>query len=1176
MSAKAYGSITITDLLDTATYIYYAETNSSDSDDWHIEATEDDKYIGIYSGPPASGGQPAHPTEDIFTNLVISKFVGEDGENGTPGADAVLYSLTCTAGSLISYQSQFEPNVISFKAYSKTGALPPSAYSSGYLVVAQSSDGENYSAVNSASNSSTITCSTSIFSANTKFIRCNLHPNNLLTTSILAQQIIPVLTNGSDRYMIESSDEVIYKFYLSSGQKQYSPSSVSFRVRAIGASSSELLVPYTGSSSDYDYDHELELVGSTEQDYQNLWRFFARIYGYIEGQATYTQVTINATQFNANKTLYYTYNSSTQTYTQCVETDTYNSNINYFTIVSHTVLDLVRTISDNVITFNLENLSKVVAYTSSDADAQAFEALRQMLYNHNYWLNFKIFKPSNNAIPQIQDFLAYKTLGIEFGTSEDMAQFRLTANSIQQLIGDHSLVFDANGLHIYNGAFDINNQGYYEAFPTEAEFNANPTHYYTYNATDSVYQQCSAQEDYNSGTQYYVYDTLKLLEYDPYSESLRIRGSGTFTGNGTFSGTIYASEGSFNGTITAKEGEIGGWIILDNGLFSTNGAVITDGVVDITNSAIKLDSMTGHIYASSITLGKDAAIEDYLQLGTAYLLNPNSITSNGINNYYTNYVLLAGKQPEGDNPYVPTLKLRQDGFLQLGSITLDGSSVENSSIYGSNWYINPSFASFNNVNVSGKIVTSIFEIGKTSMVGGSMLFKASYRVLEYGANGSSGYYVRLENGKDAAAANDYFVFIDAKGTLLDGVYKVNSYQDAGNDGDIILTTLPTVGTQNSIYSAAKLGQIGDIIIGINSEDNTNNLFKARGLTISEFNIDSNNSLANEVKVFLGDLSRSGIYGTSGFGLYSNNVYLTGSLVTKISTNDKYAGVNTLDGTTAEIFGDRDRSPIVFWAGSITSSPGDIQNAPFQVTSNGYLYAQYGEFKDAIITDSDIRGADIYAARIHGIGRDSNSLDTPGLSIYDTDNAIAFYTYTYTGHGVGHISDFTEYYYLQQSTGMYLPIPSDMELDPAATIYSRTPKEVFRIGTYGFYFNNIPFIDFTNDEVSVTVTNFISANTYTNRTTGLQFTDNGIYKLNNAEKTTNVSFTPTSINMGVGNNNDPYVEGRQLEITTNTISLNTTNTKVFANMILGDDTVVMKYQKVANGYDLYIATNGGQS
>lgn len=81
MSTKAYGSITVTDLLDTATYIYYSTTGSNTAADWHITPTANDKYIGFYSGPPVDSGQPATPA-NFISSLVISKYVGEDGARG--------------------------------------------------------------------------------------------------------------------------------------------------------------------------------------------------------------------------------------------------------------------------------------------------------------------------------------------------------------------------------------------------------------------------------------------------------------------------------------------------------------------------------------------------------------------------------------------------------------------------------------------------------------------------------------------------------------------------------------------------------------------------------------------------------------------------------------------------------------------------------------------------------------------------------------------------------------------------------------------------------------------------------------------------------------------------------------------------------------------------------------
>ena len=70
----AYGEITILDLLDTATYIYYSEFENGQGAT--IAPQPNSKYIGIYSGPPYGEGQPSEPPE----GTVWSKYVGDKGD----------------------------------------------------------------------------------------------------------------------------------------------------------------------------------------------------------------------------------------------------------------------------------------------------------------------------------------------------------------------------------------------------------------------------------------------------------------------------------------------------------------------------------------------------------------------------------------------------------------------------------------------------------------------------------------------------------------------------------------------------------------------------------------------------------------------------------------------------------------------------------------------------------------------------------------------------------------------------------------------------------------------------------------------------------------------------------------------------------------------------------------
>jgi hypothetical protein len=67
-------------------------------------------------------------------------------------------------------------------------------------------------------------------------------------------------------------------------------------------------------------------------------------------------------------------------------------------------------------------------------------------------------------------------------------------------------------------------------------------------------------------------------------------------------------------------------------------------------------------------------------------------------------------------------------------------------------------------------------------------------------------------------------------------------------------------------------------------------------------------------------------GISGYGLYSDNVYLKGTLVTQ--SGNGYTGINTTSGYTATVFGTEDKGRIVIWAGEPGTSEDNVTNAPF--------------------------------------------------------------------------------------------------------------------------------------------------------------------------------------------------------------------------------------------------------
>lgn len=194
----------------------------------------------------------------------------------------------------------------------------------------------------------------------------------------------------------------------------------------------------------------------------------------------------------------------------------------------------------------------------------------------------------------------------------------------------------------------------------------------------------------------------------------------------------------------------------------------------------------------------------------------------------------------------------------------------------------------------------------------------------------------------------------------------------------------------------------DHLIGINSDDNYDgDILPPRALTIETFtDLQETGAHTGDIdynlKLLLGDLSTLKLTGSefnyiNGYGLYADNVFLHGSLMTKGANN--YAGVNTsktidfnyrdwVSGTRQGVSYEDEK--IIFWGGA--NSLNEIGKSPFIVTDKGSIFASRGEFKGAVIADSVITDAIIKTPVIYGSG------ESPSLKIYNTNNSsgIAFY------------------------------------------------------------------------------------------------------------------------------------------------------------------------------------------
>lgn len=615
----------------------------------------------------------------------------------------------------------------------------------------------------------------------------------------------------------------------------------------------------------------------------------------------------------------------------------------------------------------------------------------------------------------------------------------------------NDVVLSSRGIEIKNNGTLTISDGNTEVFSANKAFYEKTTDtipqegktYYTYNKDTGVYTLWvkGTSTEFPEGAEIYeiVHKTIfsGTLEGANGSFSGELKGAtGIFSGElrgatGIFSGELQGATGVFTGNLTAKNGTIGGFTFNTNNLTSANESVILDGTngkiiaenIELGNGAevrnrisftgkVKIKTIdtvpiTGKTYYKKAENGTfsiisnpnvDNIIDAYEdgKEGTAYLENPAN---------YGGTVLEAGE-----------LKLKTTGLLEFGDIKISGDET-NPTIKSSLWTIDKDKAVFNNVIAQGGTIENVvFKNSTVQGAGGIMFFKPSY-------SGTS-----VSNPNPSTDIETIFTVEETGLTVGDHVI-VN-----GQEGDVTTVeqtkitisgvkfgenkTVTIIKLYNNKLVDGTINLTDNLLIGVNSlraEQSQNettgknqdcHLFRG-GLTVTlptviTKTIDTGETQTvveypNKPNLFIGDLYP--ITGKPGYGLYGDNVYLNGTLTTKVKSDSSptYAGVNTIDGYNVDenLFKDKDASQkIVFWAGSIGEDKLSVQKAPFQVTDKGNLYAKAGTFTDSIFSNSriegsEIRGADIYTARIHGWIPEDGGNKSGELSVYNTSNGIVF-------------------------------------------------------------------------------------------------------------------------------------------------------------------------------------------
>lgn len=452
----------------------------------------------------------------------------------------------------------------------------------------------------------------------------------------------------------------------------------------------------------------------------------------------------------------------------------------------------------------------------------------------------------------------------------------------------------------------------------------------------------------------------------------------------------------------------------------------------ISRPSIILNGSDGSIYAENITLGNSAVIEDFLRVGILEDYENLICNPAGSNE---GYFIKIHKINGGKNIELFSIKSNGDvnmGTIQVSSleskmrigqdtkqITIDG---EASTIEGYNWNITPSIASFSQIAVTN----GIFKTGDIQTLGGAMLFKPRGKCRIKGN--------RLLSVDDSEEANKWFCGQDGTWVIIDkdfqsfdstkGTSKLlrvtrneanecllqtweefkKSFSSEQLDSEVVEQAEAneledTTATENSydeyttitlfcneeINKSYKEGKLlNSLMIGINSGDQAVSFYGQEFLMPQSFSFnkiekeldDEGNFTEPRVletpSLILGKLQES-LGG--GYGLYCDNVYLNGQIVSSsiIENKEMTTGINTSSSIISEYLDDE--SPIIFWGGA---EDGNISEAKFQITQKGSLYANTGLFEGSILTKSILRGAKIYAAEIHG-DEDLNGQ----LAIYNT-------------------------------------------------------------------------------------------------------------------------------------------------------------------------------------------------
>lgn len=440
------------------------------------------------------------------------------------------------------------------------------------------------------------------------------------------------------------------------------------------------------------------------------------------------------------------------------------------------------------------------------------------------------------------------------------------------------------------------------------------------------------------------------------------------------------------------------------------------------NDNIVLDGRTGEIYTFDHFLKEGK--EGYLFYGDGTINAQEATFGNG-----DSQILINDQGISIDVAGNSNFSVDQDGKLTTNSINIEGNENNyitgtlyvgdktngvyidgiNGDIYNSNYLVSSGAngwtirkdgsAIFNDVTIRGRIESSTFVQGEVQALSGTLVIRPTLTFVDNSTiiyNTVLKIYEGYVNEEPGVPGIDYYqsslgepygdcrFLLTNKQKMLDGSYSIG-LKRVGFIGDDTLSSNMNEFNKMVELPLINLGGLSQNAIGIslNATNHDDSFGFGDSITIYDQGIlsdeDGSVTFTRNNRLIMGRLPIQDFIPVNmqgSFGLYADNVYLKGAMISAAQENNIYitSGINT-----DEVNGN------VFWAGAEgdtsngAASEDAINDAPFRVTRDGFLYARKGIF------EGTVRAARIYTAEL--VGKDENAklriMNNPSSESYIT-------------------------------------------------------------------------------------------------------------------------------------------------------------------------------------------------